>query len=123
MTNSRLTDPEVLEWRFPVLVEAFAIRPNSGGAGRHRGGHGIRRALRFREAMTASILSSHRTVAPFGLAGGQPGAKGRNWVQRADGTVADLGSQASVHVQPGDVLIIETPGGGGFGAIEENPTQ
>jgi 5-oxoprolinase (ATP-hydrolysing) len=123
MTNSRLTDPEVLEWRFPVLVEAFAIRPDSGGAGRHRGGHGIRRALRFREAMTASILSSHRTVAPFGLAGGQPGAKGRNRVQRADGTGEDLGSQASVQVQPGDVLIIETPGGGGYGAMVADRSQ
>jgi 5-oxoprolinase (ATP-hydrolysing) len=121
MTNSRLTDPEVLEWRFPVLVEAFAIRPDSGGAGRYRGGHGIRRALRFQEAMTASILSSHRTVAPFGLAGGQPGAKGRNRVQRCDGTVQDLGSQASVQVQPGDVLIIETPGGGGFGPATGHP--
>jgi 5-oxoprolinase (ATP-hydrolysing) len=123
MTNSRLTDPEVLEWRFPVLVEAFAIRPDSGGAGRHRGGHGIRRALRFREAMTASILSSHRTVAPFGLAGGKPGATGRNRVQRADGTGEDLGSQASVQVQPGDVLIIETPGGGGYGAMVADRSQ
>jgi 5-oxoprolinase (ATP-hydrolysing) len=123
MTNSRLTDPEVLEWRFPVLVEAFAIRPDSGGAGRHRGGHGIRRALRFREPMTASILSSHRTVAPFGLAGGKPGATGRNRVQRADGTGEDLGSQASVQVQPGDVLIIETPGGGGYGAMVADRSQ
>ena len=117
MTNSRLTDPEVLEWRFPVLVEEFAIRSHSGGAGRHRGGHGIRRALRFREAMTASILSSHRTVAPFGLAGGQPGSVGHNRVQRISGTVEDLGSQASVSVQSGDVLMIETPGGGGYGAL------
>ncbi|MBE7385322.1 MAG: hydantoinase B/oxoprolinase family protein [Leptolyngbya sp. SIO1E4] len=115
MTNSRLTDPEVLEWRFPVLVERFEIRQGSGGAGAHRGGHGIRRCLRFREPMTASILSSHRTVPPFGLAGGQPGAMGQNQLRSADGIEARLGSQAQVQVQAGDCLIIETPGGGGYG--------
>ncbi len=116
MTNSRLTDPEVLEWRFPVLVEQFSLRPGSGGAGRYPGGCGLIRRLCFQEPMTAAILSSRRRVAPFGLAGGQPGATGRNWVQRADGRVENLPGTAQVAMQPGDALIIETPGGGGYGA-------
>ncbi|WP_448562970.1 hydantoinase B/oxoprolinase family protein [Trichothermofontia sp.] len=115
MTNSRLTDPEVLEWRFPVILETFAIRPNSGGAGYYRGGNGVVRRVRFRETMTASILSSHRRVAPFGLAGGNPGAVGYNWVERVQGTVETLDHTATVTMQPGDVFVIETPGGGGFG--------
>ncbi|WP_448574307.1 hydantoinase B/oxoprolinase family protein [Trichothermofontia sp.] len=116
MTNSRLTDPEVLEWRFPVVLETFAIRPNSGGVGQFQGGNGVVRRVRFREAMTASILSSHRRVAPFGLAGGNPGAVGRNWVERGQGTVETLAHTATVTMQPGDVFVIETPGGGGFGS-------
>lgn len=115
MTNSRLTDPEVLEWRFPVLLESFSIRPNSGGNGRHRGGNGIIRRIRFLEPMTAAILSGHRVVPPFGLAGGEPAQVGRNSVQRRDGTVEKLGSTANVEMQAGDVFIIETPGGGGYG--------
>lgn len=114
MTNSRLTDPEVLEWRFPVLLESFTIRLNSGGQGQHSGGNGVIRRLRFREPMTAAILSSHRRVAPFGLAGGESGATGRNSVERQDGTVEELGSTATVEMSDGDVFIIETPGGGGF---------
>lgn len=124
MTNSRLTDPEVLEWRFPVFVEAFAIRPNSGGTGRYRGGNGTIRRIQFREAMTAAILSGHRTVPPFGLAGGEPGATGRNAIVRKNGAVSSgsrdviepIASKAEVQMQPGDVFVIETPGGGGFGA-------
>ncbi len=116
MTNSRLTDPEVLEWRYPVLLDRFEIRRDSGGHGRHRGGHGIHRCLRFQEPMTASILSSHRTVAPFGLAGGEPGATGCNRLVKADGATVSLGSQAQIEVEPGDRLIIETPGGGGYGS-------
>jgi len=115
MTNSRLTDPEVLEWRFPVLVESFGIRHGSGGAGRHRGGDGARRRIRFRAAMTAAILSSHRRVAPFGVAGGAPGALGHNWVERADGEVVELSGTDSIEMNPGDVFVIETPGGGGYG--------
>jgi 5-oxoprolinase (ATP-hydrolysing) len=117
MTNSRLTDPEVLEWRFPVLVECFGIRPNSGGLGQHRGGNGVIRRIRFREAMTAGILSGHRIIPPFGLAGGEPGAIGRNAVWRQDGSVEQLLGKASVQVHPGDVFVIETPGGGGFGPV------
>jgi 5-oxoprolinase (ATP-hydrolysing) len=115
MTNSRLTDPEVLEWRFPVLVDSFEIRRGSGGAGAHRGGDGARRRIKFREAMTAAILSSHRKVAPFGVAGGAPGALGRNWVERADGSKDELSGTDSTEMKPGDVFVIETPGGGGYG--------
>ena len=116
MTNSRLTDPEVLEWRFPVLVEEFAIRPNSGGKGKHRGGNGVIRRIQFREAMSAAILSGHRVIPPFGLAGGESGAIGRNCVVRRDGTIEPLKSCAEVQMHPGDVFVIETPGGGGFGS-------
>jgi 5-oxoprolinase (ATP-hydrolysing) len=115
MTNTRLTDPEVLEWRFPVLLEAFAIRRGSGGQGRWRGGDGAVRRLRFLEPMTAAILASHRRVAPHGLAGGEPGALGRNWIERADGTREELGGTATAAMNVGDVFVIETPGGGGFG--------
>ncbi|MGF7175601.1 hydantoinase B/oxoprolinase family protein [Azospirillum doebereinerae] len=115
MTNSRLTDPEVLEWRFPVLVESFRIRRGSGGAGRWRGGDGVVRRLRFLEAMTAAILANHRKVAPFGLKGGADGALGRTWIQRADGSVQELAPQDRMAVQPGDALVVETPGGGGYG--------
>jgi 5-oxoprolinase (ATP-hydrolysing) len=118
MTNSRLTDPEVLEWRFPVLVEQFAIRPNSGGKGRHNGGNGAIRQIRFREAMTAAIVSGHRVIPPFGLEGGDAGAIGRNAVERKDGTLEELGGNAEIQMHPGDILIVETPGGGGFGRLD-----
>ncbi|HEY9606203.1 MAG TPA: hydantoinase B/oxoprolinase family protein, partial [Allocoleopsis sp.] len=119
MTNSRLTDPEVLEWRFPVLLENFCIRPNSGGKGLHRGGNGVIRRLRFLEPMTAAILSSHRLVPPFGLQGGEAGALGKNYVERRDGTVEELGSTTVVEMNPGDVFTIETPGGGGYGVSRQ----
>lgn len=115
MTNTRLTDPEVLEWRFPVLLRDFRIRRGSGGAGRHRGGDGVARTIEFREPMTAAILSGHRRVPPFGLAGGQPGHCGENRLERGDGTVDWLPATARVEMQPGDRFIIETPGGGGWG--------
>ena len=115
MTNSRLTDPEVLEFRFPVRLDSYAIRTGSGGAGRFKGGDGGVRRVRFLEAMTASILSNGRTVPAFGMNGGQPGALGTNRVERADGRVEWLKHIASVEMQPGDVFVVETPGGGGFG--------
>ncbi|HTZ81131.1 MAG TPA: hydantoinase B/oxoprolinase family protein [Stellaceae bacterium] len=118
MTNSRLTDPEVLEWRFPVLVESFAIRRGSGGQGRHRGGDGTVRRIKFREAMTAAILSGHRRVPPYGLAGGAPGAVARNWVERTDGSREEFGGTHAIEMRPGDVFVIETPGGGGYGRAE-----
>ncbi len=115
MTNSRLTDPEVLEWRFPVLLESFEIRHGSGGPGRHRGGHGAIRRVRFLEPMTAAILSGHRLVRPHGLDGGEPGEAGRNTVLRADGTQQPLGPFDQTEMRAGDVFVIETPGGGGYG--------
>ncbi|MDY7023959.1 MAG: hydantoinase B/oxoprolinase family protein, partial [Cyanobacteriota bacterium] len=115
MTNSRLTDPEVLEWRFPVLLEEFSIRSDSGGKGQYNGGNGIIRRIRFREEMTASILSGHRVIPPFGLAGGQAGLVGQNSVIRADGSEEILGSTATVEMKPGEVFAIATPGGGGYG--------
>ena len=115
MTNSRLTDPEVLEFRFPVRLESYAIRPGSGGAGAQRGGDGGVRRVRFLEPMTASILSNGRSSGAFGMAGGQAGAPGINRVERADGSVQALAHIGSVEMQPGDVFVIETPGGGGYG--------
>jgi 5-oxoprolinase (ATP-hydrolysing) len=118
MTNSRLTDPEVLEFRFPVRLESYAIRPGSGGAGQWKGGDGGMRRVRFLEPMTASILSNGRTVPAFGSAGGQPGALGINRIERADGRVETLGHIGSAAMQPGDLFVIETPGGGGWGATD-----
>ncbi|WP_420993916.1 hydantoinase B/oxoprolinase family protein [Cupriavidus sp. 30B13] len=115
MTNSRLTDPEVLEWRFPVRLESYEIRPGSGGAGRWHGGDGGIRRVRFLEPMTASILSNNRLHAPFGMAGGAPGATGRNYVVRADGREEPLGHVGRCEMEAGDVFVVETPGGGGFG--------
>jgi 5-oxoprolinase (ATP-hydrolysing) len=115
MTNSRLTDPEVLEFRFPVRVDSYEIRPGSGGAGKWRGGDGGTRKVRFLEPMTASILSNGRRHGAFGMAGGSAGEVGRNSVVRADGSLERLDHIGSAQMQPGDVFVIETPGGGGFG--------
>ena len=115
MTNSRLTDPEVLEFRFPVRLESYEIRKGSGGAGRHKGGDGGVRRVRFLEPMTASILSNGRLHGAFGMAGGAAGAPGINRVERANGRSEALGHIGSVEMAPGDVFVIETPGGGGFG--------
>jgi 5-oxoprolinase (ATP-hydrolysing) len=115
MTNTRLTDPEILEWRHPVILESFAIRAGSGGKGAHKGGCGVVRRVRFLEAMTASILSDHRRVPPFGVNGGEPGQVGRNWVVRGDGSIEELAGADRTEMKLGDVFVIETPGGGGFG--------
>ncbi|MET8116618.1 hydantoinase B/oxoprolinase family protein [Streptomyces prasinus] len=115
MTNSRLTDPEVLEWRLPVRIDEFAVREGSGGAGRWRGGDGAVRRIRFLEPMTVSTLSQHRRIRPYGMAGGACGAPGANRIDRADGTVTALDGSDSADVRPGDVLVVETPGGGGYG--------
>jgi 5-oxoprolinase (ATP-hydrolysing) len=115
MTNSRLTDVEVLETRFPVRVEEFAIRRGSGGAGRWRGGDGVVRRIRFLEPMTGAILSNRRRTAPFGLEGGAPGRSGVNRVERADGRTEQLPATAQAEMEYGDVFVIETPGGGGYG--------
>ncbi len=118
MTNSRLTDPEIFETRFPVLLEEFSIRRGSGGAGAHHGGDGATRRVRFLEDMTACILANRRRIAPFGMAGGASGGLGSATVERADGSVEPLGSTAKVDMKAGDVFVIETPGGGGFGRDE-----
>ncbi|MFB6613017.1 hydantoinase B/oxoprolinase family protein [Streptomyces sp. NPDC056367] len=123
MTNSRLTDPEILELRLPVLVEGFSIRAGSGGAGRWRGGDGAVRRLRFREPMTVSTLSGHRRVPPYGMAGGHPGALGANRVERADGNTSPMAACDSVAVLPGDLLVVETPGGGGYGKPDQATEQ
>ncbi|GGN61541.1 5-oxoprolinase [Streptomyces kronopolitis] len=119
MTNSRLTDPEVLEWRYPVRVDAFTIRAGSGGRGRWHGGCGVERRLRFLEPMTVALLTNHRRIAPYGMAGGAPGALGANSVERADGSHEDLAGCDTADVGVNDVLVMRTPGGGGYGAPEE----
>ena len=116
MTNTRATDPEVLEWRFPVRLEEVSIRRGSGGAGARRGGDGITRRLRFLEAMTVTTLCSHRRVPPFGLDGGAPGEVGREWVERADGTVEPMEGNDRKALEAGDAVVMETPAGGGWGA-------
>jgi 5-oxoprolinase (ATP-hydrolysing) len=118
MTNSRLTDPEVLEKRFPVLIEQFAVRRGSGGAGEHQGGDGAVRAVRFRQPMTAAMLANRRSTAPFGLQGGDAAKPGRNYVRRANGEIVELAATGKAQVETGDVFVIETPGGGGFGVAE-----
>jgi 5-oxoprolinase (ATP-hydrolysing) len=115
MTNTRMTDPEILELRYPVRLEEFSIRRGSGGAGRWRGGDGSRRRIRFLHPMEAVIVASRRNVAPHGLEGGADGAAGRQWVERADGSIQWLGGSDSAHLAAGEVLGIETPGGGGWG--------
>jgi 5-oxoprolinase (ATP-hydrolysing) len=119
MTNTRLTDPEVLEWRYPVLIEEFAIRRGSGGGGRWRGGDGAIRRIKFLEPMTAAILSGHRRLPPYGMAGGKPGHTGHNRVRHSGGAMVELKGCDRVEMGAGDVFIIETPGGGGYGATDE----
>ena len=119
MTNTRMTDPEVLEWRYPVRVDSFSLRRGSGGAGRFSGGDGVIRRLRFLEPMTATLLTNHRETEPYGLAGGSAGLCGENSLLRADGSRLKLQGNDEVQVISGDVLEIKTPGGGGFGVQEK----
>lgn len=120
MTNTRITDPEVLEMRYPVRLETFAIRKGSGGEGRHRGGDGVVRRIMALESLTATIVSSRRSEGPFGLDGGAAGQPGRQWVERRDGSRSDLAGTAETPLAPGDAIVIETPGGGGFGATADS---
>lgn len=115
MTNSRLTDPEILEWRFPVRVESFQIRRGSGGSGRFKGGDGTIRRIRFLQPMLAAILAGHRVVAPFGLEGGNSGSVGKSYVERCDGSIVELDGADQIEMSAGDIFTILTPGGGGFG--------
>ena len=119
MTNSRLTDPEILEFRYPVVLEDFVVRRGSGGAGRWHSGDGTERRIRFLERMDCAILSGHRRVRPFGLAGGAPGEIGLNQVRRSTGHLEDLGGCAQTTLEPGEAVIIRTPTGGGFGPVED----
>ncbi|WP_043154108.1 hydantoinase B/oxoprolinase family protein [Sphingobium sp. Ant17] len=119
MTNSRLTDPEILETRLPVRIERFAIRHGSGGTGLHCGGDGVERRVTFLEPMRANMLANRRRIAPSGICGGEDALAGRNWVERADGSREELGATASAHMQPGDCFVILTPGGGGFGKVSQ----
>ncbi|MEU3207095.1 hydantoinase B/oxoprolinase family protein [Streptomyces cyaneofuscatus] len=115
MTNSRLTDPEILEWRLPVLLESFAVREGSGGAGRWHGGGGVERRIRFREPVTVALLSGHRRVPPYGAEGGEPGALGEQYIERVGGAVDRLEGCDTAELEAGDVLVVRTPGGGGYG--------
>ena len=119
MTNTRLTDPEVLEWRYPVVLESFGIRHGSGGGGQHTGGGGTLRRIRFLEDMEVIILSNHRIVPPYGMAGGAPGECGRNWVERIDGSREEMTAMDKRSVAAGDVFVLQTPTGGGFGPATE----
>ena len=123
MTNTRMTDPEVFELRYPVRLEQFAIRRGSGGAGAHCGGDGSMRRIRFGEPMTLAVVASRRDVAPFGLEGGADGAAGRQWVERADGSRTVLAGRDRAELGAGDVFVIETPGGGGFGPSSAPSSQ
>ena len=119
MTNTRLTDAEILERRYPVRVREFSIRRRSGGNGRHRGGDGVVRRIEFLRPLTLSLLTQRRGPhPPYGMSGGAPGALGRNRLMRVDGTVLELGGIAQPEVAVGDILILETPGGGGFGRCQ-----
>ena len=116
MTNSRMTDPEVFEQHFPVILESFSIRKGSGGNGKWTGGDGVIRRIRFTDSVDASILSNHRRVPPFGFDGGENGKTGRNTIQRSNGRKERLGATGTSQLNAGDTLIIETPGGGGYGS-------
>ena len=120
MTNSRLTDPEILEWRFPVVLEEFCIRSQSGGLGQYSGGNGVIRRVRFEEPMTVSILAGHRSIAPAGINGGEPGCPGINRVERQAGELEELAGTATVEMKGGDAIAIYTPGGGGYGKSQSD---
>jgi 5-oxoprolinase (ATP-hydrolysing) len=119
MTNTRLTDPEVLEFRYPVVLEDFHIRPGSGGRGRWNAGDGVTRAIRFLERMDCTILSGHRRVRPFGLAGGEPGQVGANAARRQNGVTEKLAGCVSTVMEAGETIIVTTPTAGGYGKPED----
>jgi N-methylhydantoinase B len=120
MTNSRLTDPEVMEINFPVRLKHFGIRQDSGGAGKYPGGNGVERCIRFLAPMQANLLAVRRQVAPFGMAGGADGKTGRQWIERADGRTETLSGIAEFRLETNDVFVMQTPGGGGYGAASQN---
>ncbi len=119
MTNSRLTDPEILELRFPVLLEDFHVRRGSGGKGEWKAGDGTLRTIRFLERLTCAILSSHRRIRPFGLFGGEPGELGATYVRRLDGRIEELGGTDETVLEAGEAVVVKTPTGGGYGPAAE----
>ncbi|XP_047204899.1 5-oxoprolinase isoform X1 [Girardinichthys multiradiatus] len=119
MTNTRITDPEILEKRYPVILEHFSLRPGSGGAGKYRGGEGVIRKLLFRNKVVLSVLTERRAIRPYGLKGGEDGAAGLNLLHRADGRILNLGAKTSISLEPGDMFCLYTPGGGAFGSEED----
>jgi 5-oxoprolinase (ATP-hydrolysing) len=123
MTNSRMTDPEILEWRYPVRVVEHSIRRGSGGAGKWHGGNGATRKILFLEPMTAAILAGHRRVPNFGMDGGEAGGLGKTWVERADGSRTDLRYSDETQMNVGDKFVLETPGGGGYGPPSQLPQE
>ncbi|CAF5042479.1 unnamed protein product, partial [Rotaria sp. Silwood1] len=127
MTNTRITDPEILEKRFPVVLQKFCLRPLSGGQGKFRGGDGVDRRILFRRSMTLSMLTERRVHQPYGLYGGENGQCGKNLLKRVDGRLINLGGKCSIPMEPGDTFILLTPGGGGFGKVndeeDKNPEQ
>jgi 5-oxoprolinase (ATP-hydrolysing) len=120
MTNTRLTDPEILEFRYPVLLERFSVRRGTGGNGRWKGGDGVERIIRFLEKMDVSFLHGHRRVSPYGMAGGEPGRRGENYVHRAEGTIEKREGCDQFICDVGDAIIIRTPSGGGYGRATAN---
>lgn len=118
MTNTRLTDPEILEWRFPVILESFSVREGSGGDGKYCGGNGVVRRVKFLKAMNANVLSGHRRVPPYGLAGGGNGKTGANFVEHLDGSKTELAGTDQIELSAGDIFVIETPGGGAYGSTD-----
>ena len=120
MTNTRLTDPEILERRYPVYLKRFSLASGSGGRGKYRGGHGVIRETLFRKPLTLSVLTDRRVLRPYGLRGGEAGSRGLNLLRRRDGRLINLGGKCSVEVDTGDVFILQTPGGGGWGKEEKN---
>lgn len=124
MTNTRITDPESLERRYPVVLRQFSFRDGSGGKGAYQGGDGVIRDVEFRIAMSASILSERRSFSPYGMQGGSDGQRGRNiWIAKKSGLHVSIGGKNSVNVEPGDRMVIETPGGGGYGEIDKLNAQ
>ena len=117
MTNTRITDPEILERRYPVMLREFSIRKNSGGSGKFRGGDGLVREVEFLEPLNAAILSERRVYHPYGLSGGESGKRGLNLFIRKDGTMLHLGGKNEIRAEPGERIRIETPGGGGYGKV------
>ena len=123
MTNTAITDPEVLELRYPVRLARFSVRRGSGGLGEHVGGDGLVRELEFREAVSLSVLSQHRGDGPYGVRGGESGAPGRQFVVRSNGERLDLGAVDGCSLEPGDRFVLETPGGGGWGRDSGGPER